>query len=128
MYSSVCVDLLLFSFGVIHAYWFSLILNGVQFTDPHTFPLHIISSACSTSLELCIEGGQGWGGWVYIFIKRYYIMLYIWRLARDLDEIMHNIRRRTSNVNASLICTHRYVLVCACFRLLLLMHIGLHCI
>ena len=92
-------------------------MNGFQFTDPHTLPLHILSPAYSTPLEWCTEGGQEWGGAVSIFIKKYSIILYIGRLARDVEQIVPNIRQRAYNANASLICTYRYVLIYYCFML-----------
>ena len=47
--------------------------------------------------------------------KKYSIILYIGRLARDVEQIVPNIRQRTYNANASLIYTYRYVLICYCF-------------
>ena len=46
------------------------------------------------------------------------IILYIGRLALDVQQVVPNIRQWTSKSNASLICTHRYVLfafVFVCF-------------
>ena len=94
---------------------FSLIFN-----DPHMLTVHMLSYVNIqhvTVMVYCLWPGMGRRGAHMYSWNKYFIFLYIGRLPIGVNQIVPDIRQRTSNPNVSFICTHRCVLNCACFEL-----------
>ena len=108
MYPSVCIDLHLFSLGFIDAYWFSLTLNGSNLYSlisirSHCAGYHQHTARRSNGTLRVVRGEAAMRSYT---IKKYFIILYIGRLALDVQPSVPNIRQWASKSHASLTCTH----------------------